>query len=357
MTKKTETIKKTTPNISMLKPGQIIDGRIINIEENNVFVDLGPYKTGILPGREFKENKEIIKNLKIGDQISAMVIDPENEDGYAELSLKEAYYKRAWESLRELKDGGFSLKVKILQANRGGLIVSVKGISGFMPVSQLSSNNYPCVEHGDINKIVSELNKFVNQEMEVKIIDINEREQKLIVSEKSLEEEKMKGILEQYKIGDIIEGEVSGVTDFGAFVKIPIGETRVEGLIHIAEMDWQLVSDPRKILSPNDKIKAKIIGLDGNRLSLSLKALQPDPWEELSEEKYKKGDIIKGKVVKINPYGAFVEVEKNIYGLIHISELANVGENKNNLELGKKYKFKIIFFNPKAHKITLSLAE
>lgn len=356
MVKKTDT-KQNMQNISMLKPGQIIDGRIINIEENNVFVDLGPCKTGILPGREFKENKEIIKDLKIGDKISAMVIEPENEDGYTELSLKEAYYKRTWETLREFRDGGFPVKAKITQANRGGLIVNVKGVSGFLPVSQLSAEHYPCVENGDSGKIVNELNKFVNREIEVKIIDVSEPEQKLIVSEKAIEQEKIKGILEQYKIGDIIEGEISGVTDFGAFVKVPAGESHIEGLIHIAELDWQLVDDPRKIVQPKDKVKVKIIGLDGNRLSLSLKALQSDPWAELAEDKYKKGDAVKGKVVKLNPYGAFVEIEKNIHGLIHISELTGSDGNKNKLELGKKYKFKIIFFSPQTHKMTLSLSE
>lgn len=372
--KKNETTQKLIQDASLLSSGQIIDGRIIEIGKNMIFVDLGPYKTGVLLGREVKENKEIIKNFKPGDSISAMVIEPENEDGYVELSLKEAYYKKTWEALRELKDGEFPVKVKITQANRGGLIITVKNVVGFLPVSQLSSKHYPYVENGDPGKIASELNKLVNQEIEVKIIDLDQRQQKLIVSEKALESKRKREILEKYKIGDVVQGEISGITNFGAFVKIPITDTTIEGLIHISELDWQLIDDPRQIVKVGEKVKVKIASIEGDRLALSLRAMKKDPWDDI-EKKYKKGNTIKGKVARISSFGAFVEVEKNIYGLIHGSEIESLSphvkasadtktltagskdkEEKKALKLNKKYDFKITFLDPKTHKMTLSLA-
>ena len=347
--------KKMMQNISMLKVGQLIEGKIIEIGKDTILLDLGPYKTGLLLGRELKENRELLKTFKPGDALSVMVVDPENEDGYVELSLREAYYKKSWEALRELKDGDFPLKVKITQANRGGLVISARGIVGFLPVSQLSSEHYPYVD-GEVNRIVSELNKFVNQELEVKIIDLDEHQQKFIVSEKALEERKMREIMDKYKVGEIIEGEVSGIADFGAFVKVPVGDANIEGLIHIAELDWQLVEDPRQIVKVGEQVKAKILGIDGNRLLLSLKALKKDPWDDIAD-KYKKGDTIKGKIVKFHPFGAFVEIGQGIYGLIHVSEFENIEKAKEALSLGKKYNFKITFFNPPAHKMTLTLAD
>lgn len=363
--KKNEATQKLIQDASSLFPGQIIDGRIIEVGKNMVFVDLGPYKTGVLLGREVKENKEIIKNFKPGDSISAMVVEPENEDGYVELSLKEAYYKKTWEVLRELKDGEFPVKIKITQANRGGLVITAKGVVGFLPVSQLSSEHYPYVENGDPGKITSELNKLVSQEMEVKIIDLDQHQQKLIVSEKALESKKKKEILEKYKIGDVVQGEISGITNFGAFVKIPIADTTIEGLIHISELDWQIIDDPREVVKVGEKVKVKITSIEGDRLALSLRAIKKDPWDDI-EKKYKKGDIIKGKVVKISSFGAFVEIEKNIYGLIHSSEFENPSsyakatedkKEKEALKLNKKCDFKITFIDSNTHKMTLSLVK
>lgn len=367
------------------KPSQIVKGKVIEIGKNTVFVDLGPIGTGVILGREIKENQEIIKNLKPGEEIIAMVLESENEDGFIELSLRAANRQTAWEQLKELMEKKEPIAAKITQANKGGLMVEIKGISGFLPVSQLSFKHYPRVENGDKTKILVELNKFVNKELIVRIIDLDPTQQKLIVSEKALDEQKIKEALKDFKIGDLVQGEISGVVDFGAFVKINLPQSKdlsqtetsetsekttnitgqdeiptakpdsIEGLIHISEIDWQLIEDPRQFLKTGQKIEAKIIGIEGGgRLSLSLKALKKDPWTEI-DQKYQKGQIVKGRVTKLNPFGAFVQLDDEIHGLAHVSDFGSVETMRNTLEIGQEYDFKIISIEPKNHKMALTL--
>ncbi|MDD5589724.1 MAG: S1 RNA-binding domain-containing protein [Candidatus Portnoybacteria bacterium] len=343
------------------KANQIVKGQVIEIGKNMVFIDLGAIGTGIILGREVKDNQDVIKKLKIGDEIFAMVLEPENENGFVELSLKAANKQSAWEELRELMQKKEPITTKITQANKGGLIMEIKGITGFMPVSQLSYEHYPRVEDGDKNRILSELNKFVNKEMAVQVIDLDQQQQKLIVSEKALGEQKLREIIRSFQIGDLVEGVISGVVDFGAFVRINLPETEkgsqtIEGLIHISEIDWQLIENPREYLKVGDKVQAKIIGIEGDRLSLSLKALKKDPWLEI-DQKYQKGQTVKGKITKINPFGAFVQLDKEIHGLIHISEFGNEETMQKNIEIGQEYDLKIASIEPKVHKMALSLAK
>lgn len=346
------------------RPGDLLEGTIISIGKNAVFVDLKEAGIGIIFGREIKENRQLFKGMKEGEKISAVVAEPENENGYIELSVRRAFREQAWGILQEIVEAKETVTAKITAANRGGLIVNVNGIIGFLPVSQLSTENYPRVEEGDKTKILQHLNKFVNQDMAVRIIDLDPKEEKLIVSEKAVDEGKIKKILDQYSPGDIVEGEISGVVDFGAFIKFkPKEETAdentpetLEGLIHISELDWQLIEDPRKIVKVGDKVKAKIIGIENNRLSLSLKALKKDPWEKVAD-KYKEGDKIKGTVTKLNPFGAFVRLDKDIQGLIHISEFADQDEMRQQLKVGQEYELKIASIDTKAHKMALTLAK
>ncbi len=342
---------------------EVVEGKIAEIGKNSIFVDLGPMGIGIIYGREIKGSRQLFKELKTGDKISAVVTEPENENGYVELSVKKAFREQAWQELAEAKKEEQIISVKITAANRGGLIANINGISGFLPVSQLSTENYPRVEEGDKNKILQHLNKFVNREMKVRVLDLNPGEEKLIVSEKATEEKKLKETLARYKVGDVVEGEISGVVDFGAFIKFsPAKESpddateTLEGLIHISELDWQLIENPRDIIKVGDRVEAKIIGIDNNRLSLSLKALKEDPWKNAAK-KYKKGQKIKGEVTKLNPFGAFVKVDKNIQGLAHISEFDNDPKKiQEMMEVGQKYEFEIASIEPNEHKMALSLS-
>jgi small subunit ribosomal protein S1 len=293
------------------------------------------------------------------------VTDLENEEGYIELSIREASYEKAWEDIEKKRNAGDKVKTKVISANKGGLLIEINGIAGFLPVSQLSSKNYPRVEDGDKNKILNLLKKLVGKELEVCVLDIDREAEKLIASEKAAQSDKEKETISNFKVGDVISGEISGVVDFGAFVKFsPINEfgeanekEKVEGLVHISELAWQLIENPRTIVKVGDKVEAKIIGIDNDKISLSIRALQADPWSEATN-KYKVGDIVTGKVHKINHFGAFVYLDNDIHGLAHISEMLDThpGKNINDLiKTGDDYSWKILSIEPREHRMGLTL--
>lgn len=348
-----EKLLKSVP-LEPLKEGDIADGKILDKKGTRIFVDLGSHGMGLIYGREYYNAQDIIKTLNTGDPVSAKVVEVDNEDGYIELSLKEAGEERQWIDLKKMKQEGQILELPILEANRGGLMLESKGIKGFLPASQLSSKNYPRVEGGDKEKVYQELQKLVGQSLKVKILDIDPEQNKLIFTEKELNQEAVRSALAKYKTGDVVEGEVTGVVDFGAFVKFD--EAELEGLIHISEIDWALIENPRDVLKTGDKIKAKIIDVQGGRVALSIKALKDDPWLKI-EEKYKKGEEVKGKVTKLNPFGAFVQLDKDFQGLAHISEFGVETKMQEELKVGQEYKFKILVIEPKEHKMALGLVK
>jgi len=335
------------------RAGEIIEGKIINKGRSAVYLDLGAMGTGIIYGKEYLMAKQSLKNLKIGDKLFVKVVDLENEDGYIELSLNQAGEELAWDVLQQKKETGETIKVKIASANKGGLLTEVSNINAFLPVSQLSPEHYPRVEGGDTTKILKKLQEFVGQELDVTILDLSSKEGKLILSEKAKGVEKIKEILKAYKVGDVIEGEITGVVDFGAFIRFG---KNLEGLIHISELDWSMVKDPSDFVKVGEKVQAKIIEILDDRVSLSLKALKKDPWEDIGEN-YKKGDAIKGKVTKLNPFGAFIQVTPKIQGLCHISEFGTAAKMEESLKIGENYNFKIVSLDPKEHRMSLKLVE
>lgn len=346
--------------------GDVLEGRVLEITSNSLLLDLGSLGTGIVLGKEIKDGFALGK-VKRGDNVSATLIDLENEDGYMELSIREASYEKAWEDLEAKRDAMMAVTTKVLDANKGGLMVEINGITGFIPVSQLSSEHYPRVEDGDKNKILELLKKLVGKEILVRILDVDRETEKLIVSERAASSEKEKEVISQLHVGDVIEGEISGVVDFGAFVKfLPPSKAdsnnesdKIEGLVHISELAWQLIDDPRAIVKTNDKVKARIIGIDDTRISLSMKALAKDPWSEIAE-KYKIGDVVKGKIDKINPFGAFVYLDKDIHGLAHVSEFQEVYPGKKMDEIlkpGETYSWKILSIEPKEHRMGLMIVK
>jgi len=333
------------------QPGDLVEGRIIKISKNAVFLELDPWGTGIIYGGELRENRELFKELELGQKISALVLEPENEDGHIELSFKEALSKQIWDELKEKKQANKSLTVKVREANRGGLVIEAKGITGFLPVSQLAPQHYPRVEGGDKNKILKHLNEFVGKELKVKILDLDPKIDKLIVSEKAVDKKKIQESLKKYKEGDTVEGTVTALADFGAFIKLDDG---LEGLVHISELDWQIIDHPNQVLEEKQRIKAKIIDIQDDQISLSLKALQKDPWEGI-EKKYQNGQVIQGEVIRFSNQGALVKVDDKIHGFINLAA-KNLNEtNQPELEIGKSYKFKIVSLNPSAHKMLLAL--
>ncbi|MFH1841303.1 MAG: S1 RNA-binding domain-containing protein [Candidatus Nealsonbacteria bacterium] len=341
------------------KFGEIVEGTVTGLGRSTIYVDLGSLGTGIIYGKEFQNAKDILKKLKTGDKLFSKITDIENEEGYVELSLSEAGKEMNWEKLNQKKESNETVTVKVLGANKGGLLVEFEGTQGFLPVSQLSPEHYPRVEGADKIKILNELQKFIGQEMEVKIFDVNQREEKLIFSEKAKETQKIKETLKNYKVGDMVKGEITGIVDFGAFIKFSKkGEAEdlsLEGLIHISELDWQLIENPSEIIKVGEKVQAKIIEInEDGRVFLSLKALKKDPWEDI-EKKYKKGEELKGKVTKFNPFGAFIEIAPKIQGLVHISEFGAKSKMEEKMKIGEKYKFQILQIDPEEHRMTLKL--
>jgi len=331
--------------------GDLVEGPVIDIEKSSVFIDLHPFGTGIIYGKEFLQASDILRKVNIGDNIAAKIVDKNtNKDGYIELSLKEARQALIWNEAEHAIANKTIFEALIKEANKGGLILEWQNIQGFLPASQLKSEHYPKVEDGDKDKILSELKKLVGTKLSVSIITVDPKDGKLIFSEKNPEKKDVEKIINKYEVGDELEGEVTGIVDFGVFVKL---EENLEGLVHISEIEWGLVDDPRALFSVGDKIKVKIIEIKNSKISLSIKALKENPWKEASK-KYKKDDTVTGVIIKYNKHGALASIEEGVAGLIHISEFKDENELRKTLELGKTYKFKIIIFEPKEQKMTFS---
>ena len=350
---KMETLLKAQPNLKAPGIGEVVEAKVVDTGHNAVYLDMGPVGTGIIYGIELKDGLGTYEKLKLGDKIQATVVEAENEEGYVELSLREASMEKAWQSLEEKTDTGDTVKTKVLDANKGGLIVELSGITGFLPVSQLSTEHYPRVAEGDRNQILNHIKSFIGQTFEVQVLSADQEREKLIVSEKAAQMEEFNKAMAVLKIGQEIEGEVSGIADFGVFIKFAPkkGMEPIEGLVHISELAWARIENPSDVAKVGDTLKARVASLDNNRISLSVKDLKEDPWEKAAK-KYKKDSKVKGTVKKIDRFGAFIELDPEISGLAHISQFKEIEKD---LEIDKEYDFKIIAIEPKDHRLGLEL--
>ncbi len=333
--------------------GDMVEGPVIAIDKAAIYIDLPPFGTGIIYGREYLNARDIIRRVNIGDNIAAKIVDTENKDGYIELSLKEARQALIWSEAEDIIKEKRVLDLPVKEANKGGLILEWQGIAGFLPASQLKSEHYPRVDDGDKDKIFDELKKLVGAVLSVTIIGATPKEGKLIFSEKSPDQKEKQEIVSKYEVGDALNGTVTGVVDFGVFIKLEEG---LEGLVHISEIDWGLVEDPRALYKVGDKVKVKVIEVKDGKVSLSIKALKDNPWKE-AEKKYKKDMVVEGVIIKYNKHGALASIEEGVAGLVHISEFENEVKLRSTLELGKTYKFKITLFDAKDQKMALSFAK
>lgn len=334
--------------------GDLVEGSIIAIIRGRVYIDLPPFGTGIIYGREYLNAADVLRKANVGDAISAKVVDPAGREGYVELSLKEARQAAIWGEAEQAIAAETVYTLNVEEANKGGLILSWQGIQGFLPASQLSKDHYPRVPEGDKEKILEELAKLVGHPLSVRVITADAKEGKLIFSERTGNEAEEKASLtDKYQIGNAVEGEVTGVVDFGVFVKLEPG---LEGLVHISELDWGLVEDPRTLFAVGDAVKVKVIEIKDGKISLSIKALKENPWHTAGE-RYKKGMEVPGVIIKYNKHGALASIEEGVAGLVHVSEFASPQELRQKLELGKTYPFTISLFEPKDQRMTLSYAE
>lgn len=340
-------------NLKIPLAGDIVKGTVLAASKAEVKLDIGGITTGVVRGRELYFEADEYANLKTGDEVEATIIEEENENGELELSFRSAGQQKAWSTLLDAFENRKILKVKVNDVNKGGLIVSFAQIQGFLPVSQLAPENYPRVNGGDKGKILDKLKSFIGADFEVKVMNLDEKDEKLIVSEKEAWQEKQKDIISKYKVGSVVSGAITALTDFGVFLSF--GEN-LEGLIHISELAWQRIEDPSDLFKVGDRVKAEIISIEGSKIFLSAKKLLTDPWREV-ENKYKIGQTVTGVILKVNPFGLFVELDKDIHGLSHISQLGLTPGQKINevYKVGGKKEFTVVSIEPKEHRLGLAV--
>jgi small subunit ribosomal protein S1 len=331
-----------------LTQGEVVQGTILSVRKHEVLVDLGPLGIGYVPRREVGFSR----NLTEGDDVTASVVETELENGYALLSLRKAAKDRSWEELQRIITDGDIIEVRPFDANRGGLLIEFDGVRGFLPVSQLSAEHYPRVGSQDKDEIVQRLGTLVGQTMKVRILDADRKTNKLIFSEKEAVKEGLARRFEELKVGTDVTGTVTGIVDFGVFVNVE----GIEGLVHISEVSWQRVNNLGDFVKVGDKVNAKIISIDKDRLSLSIKQTTEDPW--LSEvSTFKPGDEVEGTITRITPFGAFVQISPSIEALVHVSELGKTSDAdpEKVFTLNERKTFYILEIDKENRKISMSL--
>ncbi len=347
-------VLKNNPDFALpIKEGNVFEAALLSKNNQTAFFDIEGRGTGILYGSEMLNAKDILKNIEVGGKCSVTITLPENDDGFIEVSLVKALWQQNWQEIKKLRESGETIIVKAISANSGGLMTDLYGIKSFIPVSQLSTAHYPHVEDSDKSKILEELKKLVGMELEVKVLDFNAKAEKLILSEKEVTGEGVKKSLEKYHVGDSIDVIVAGMADFGVFVKFA-DDPSIEGLVHISEIDHKLIDSPKESVKVNDLMKAKIIDIKEGRVTLSFKALKPNPWDE-AEKYFSANQEIKGVVAKFNPFGALISLDHDLQGLIHISEFESAEKMKETLKIGDKYDFIISSIKPTEKRIILKL--
>lgn len=333
--------------------GDVVDGAVLAVDRSTVYIDLSPFGTGIIYGREFIVAKDILRKIKVGDTISAKIINLETPDGYIDLSLKEARKAYIWSEAKESVASRRVYEIIVKSANRGGLVIEWNGIRGFLPASQLTEEHYPKVLSGDKDNILNELKKLIGKKLTVVIESIDPANDTLIFSEHQdgAVKKSLSGGAKTVtcKVGDVKNGIVTGVVDFGVFVTI---DNTIEGLVHISEMDWGLVDDPRRFYSIGNQVQVKIIDIQDDKYSLSFKELHKNPWEDILD-RCSVEDSVSGVVIKHGSYGAFASIEAGVSGLVHISNFKDEEDLRNSLEIGKRYEFVITNLEPKEQKLTL----
>ncbi len=345
-----ELLAKEDDSLKKLVAGDTVKGAVLSVKKHEILIDLGPRGVGLVPRRE----ASYIRNLKAGDEVTTSVIDAEMDDGYVLLSLRKAVKDKGWDEIQAKLDEGEIVEVTPFDANRGGLLVEYEGIRGFMPVSQLSAEHYPRVGSADKDEILQRLNSLVGKPIRARIIDANKKENKLIFSEKEAIKDGLAERFAELKIGDIVKGVVTGVVDFGVFVNVD----GIEGLVHISEISWERVSNPSDYVKVGDTIDAKIIAIDKERLSLSMKQLVEDPWiSEVSN--LKKGSKVEGTITRITPFGAFVQISPAVEALVHVSELGEGSDvdPEKIFTLNERKSFKVLDIDKEGRKISLSIAK
>lgn len=337
-----------------LREGEVVNAVLIDKGTRAAYFDIANFGTGIVYGAELSSSKDVLKSMKVGDAIAARIEALDGDSGYVELSLSEAGKQKSWQQVKTLEEAGETAKFKITGANQGGLVGDVFGLKAFLPISQLSQEHMP--QTGDDRmQAAEELKGLIGQELSVKVITVVPRAQKLIVSERETvaPSANMKEALAAYEVGQVVPGMVSGIADFGIFVRF-VDKPEIEGLVHISEIDHRIIDSPKEIVKLNENVQVKIIDIKDGRVFLSLKALKPDPWVNVAE-RFKEGDEVTGNVYKFNPFGAIIDLKDGIQGLIHVSEFGGLEEMKNQIKVGDSREFVIGAVKPDEKRIILKV--
>ena len=351
MTKATtmdELLASQGDSVKQLTQGESIVGTVLTIRKHEVLVDLGAHGIGLVPRREVG----FYRSLNIGDEVTASIVETELDNGYSLLSLRKAVKDRGWDEVMATMEAGKVIEVSPYDANRGGLLVEYDGVRGFLPVSQLSAEHYPRVGGSDKDEILSRLNILIGKKLTVRILDCDRRANKLIFSEKEAIKDGLAARFEKLAVGDSVKGVVTGVVDFGVFVNVE----GIEGLVHISEMSWERVSNPSDYVKVGETIDTKIIAIDKDRLSLSIKQLTEDPW--MTEvDQFKPGDKVEGTITRITPFGAFVQISPAVEALVHVSELGggDDADPEKVFTLNERKSFVVLDIEKDSRKISLSL--
>lgn len=329
---------------NVVEAGSTVNGKILSVKKNEILVDLGAHGLGMVPRREIGFGKK----YNPGDDVVASVIDDELPSGMVLLSLRKAAKERGWDEVQRVVEEGKSITVTPFDANRGGLLIEFEGVRGFMPVSQLSTEHYP--RTSDKDEIIRRLKALIGKDMLVQILDADQKGNKLIFSEKEAVKDGLTERLTNMKVGDIVSGKVTGIVDFGAFVNVD----GIEGLVHISEVSWEHIAEVKDRLHIGDEVKAKIIGIDKDRLSLSIKQTTPDPWLD-EAAKFKVGDKVEGAVTRVTPFGAFVQISPAVEALVHVSELGEDVNPEKLFTVNEKREFNVLEIDTENRKIRLGL--
>lgn len=347
-----EKLLEKSPPIVRPRPGELVEGAVVFRGKNKLLLDIQGVATGIVSGRELRDSFNTFRTLTVGSPASAMVLEEENDEGMIVLSLRMASQQKAWDRFHQLIQNEESMPFVPQEANKGGLLANIDGIRTFLPLSQLAPMHYPRVNNADTNEIIARLQTLVGHKFMVKIITMDEESGKIVVSEREAMAEERSKALEKLTVGDTKEGLITGIVKFGLFVAFE----GLEGLVHISEIAWGHVKNPSEHAEVGDKVKVKIIGIEGEKLSLSMKQLTKDPWEEIAE-RYPVGKRVTGTVTRFADYGAFLRIEKDINGLVHLSELAHhkVTDPAEVLTIGQKIDAQVINIDVDERRIGLSI--
>lgn len=337
-------------SLRLPRTGEIVDGKVHQVTEKEIIVNMGCKKDGILPVEEItlEEGKKLTDLFEVGDEIQAKVIKTDDGDGGILLSKKKLEINEHWNEITEALENKSIINVKVVRQVNGGVIAAYKEVTGFIPLSQLS------------DKFVENADEFLGQTMDVKVSRVDQKRNRAVFSRKAvLNEERQKRIAavwESLNVDDIVEGTVMRFTDYGAFIDLG----GIDGLLHISEISWGKLKHPQEVLQIGDRVKVKILSMneEKGKISLGLKQTTPEPWSVI-DVNYHVGEIVSGKVVQIKEYGAFVELEPGLDGLVHISEVAHkrVGNIADELSIGQVVNAKILDIDKERKRISLSIKE